>query len=242
MEQIKRKIVFEIMGDTSKQKAVAFALLLKHISNDSSVFRKFTYNRLHTLTKMHVSTIKKYVSVLKEMGLVVINNGDLYIKKMASSTKHKNINIGKFKFKNNKDTYHQVRDLIVLFVQSHKEFVRSLLQLRKNPRNMDFKKVRGLCRKYSRHIDYREEGLSYGKIAKIVGCCTRTAFNIVADAVNRRWLKKKNNCLVVFMPNVCGREVDGFTFTTRNYGYLFRANTYGLSKGWRGLVGLNNCL
>ena len=49
-------------------------------------------------------------------------------------------------------------------------------------------------------------------------------------AVKRRWCRKFNNYDWTFMPGVNKMYVDGFTFTTMNYGFVVMANTYTLDR------------
>jgi len=242
MLYIRRKIINDIAGSQQKQKAVAFALMLKEKTSNSSVIRKFTIYKIHKLTcdkdgkcGMAYKTIRKYLDVLLKMELAVIRDGDLYIKKMSSSSKHRNINISKLKINKTRNVFNQIRDLLFLLIQSHKDYIKSILQLRKDPpKGTDFKKVRRLCKKCCKNPDaeFADYGISYRKVAKQVGCCVKTAIKVVSDAVKRKWCFKTNNCEVHELFGVNYRKVPGYTFTSRNYGYILRSNTYTLSKSW----------
>ena len=236
MQYIRRRIINDIMGSQQKQRAIAFALTLKELTKNSSVIRNYKPYKIFKMTGMAYKTIEKYIEVLVKMGIAEFKCGDLYLKKMSSSSKHRNINISKFKIDKTKNVYNQIRDLIFLIIQSHKDFVKSLLRLRKNPSyNTDFKKVRKLCKKCCKneYCDYEEFGVSYKMVSKKIGCCVRTCVNVVNDTLKRNWCKKKNNCEVHEMIGVNFREVPGYTFTTRNHGFILRSNTYTLSRFWR---------
>lgn len=236
MQYIRRRIINDIMGSQQKQRAIAFALTLKEKTNNSSVIRNYKPYKIYKLTGMAYKTIEKYLDVLVKMGLAEFNGGDLYLKKMSSSSKHRNINIRKFKIDKTKNVYYQIRDLIFLIIQSHKDFIKSLLRLRKNPsKETDFKKVRKFCKRCCKNEygDYKEFGVSYKVAAKKIGCCVRTCVNVVNDTLRRNWCKKKNNCEIHKMRGVNYREVPGYTFTTRNFGFILRSNTYKLSKFWK---------
>lgn len=251
MKYLKRKILNDIIGSPLKQKAVAFALLIKTRTNDSSVIRNFTTYKLQKLTSldskgkkrggMAYKTIKKYLDVLISMGLAEIKGRDLYIKKMSSSSRHRNIDISVFKINNkNKDIYNQIRELLFLVIQAHKDFIHSLLRLRKEPtRGTDFRKVRRLCKKCcdDPNADYEEHGLTYKRIARQIGCCIRTAFTIVKDAVRRKWCVKENHCTIDYLPGVNFADIPGYSFTSFNYGFILRPNTYVLSRAWSCALG-----
>ena len=236
MQYIRRKIINDIMGSQLKQRAIAFALTLKEKTNNSSVIRNYKPYKIYKLTGMAYKTIKKYLDVLVRMELAEFKGDDLYLKKMSSSSKHRNINIRRFKIDKTRNVYNQIRDLIFLIIQSHKDFIKSLLRLRKNPSiETDFKKVRKLCKKCCKDENgkYKEYGISYKKAAKVIGCCVRTCENVVNDTLKRRWCKKINNCEVHEIFGVNYREIPGYTFTTQNYGYILRSNTYTLSRFWK---------
>ena len=79
------------------------------------------------------------------------------------------------------------------------------------------------------HQKYEEFGLSYKRIAKETGNCVRTAERTVKDAIVHGWCNKLRNFYQKFMYRVNRREVPGFTFTTKNNGYVMFSNTYTLS-------------
>ena len=230
------------MGSQLKQRAIAFALTLKEKTKDSSVIRNYKPYKIHKMTGMAYKTIEKYLGVLVKMGLAELRNGDLYIKKMSSSSKHRNIDISKFKVDKTKNVYNQIRDLLFLVIQSHKDFIKSLLRLRHDPPyGTDFNKVRRVCKKCCRdeNDEFKDYGISYRRIAEKIGCCIKTCVKIVKDAVKRKWCSKKNYCRVDLLPGVYYREIPGYTFTTQNYGFVLRSNTYKLSKFWAS--SLNSC-
>lgn len=244
MRYLRRRIISEIAGSPLKQRAVAFALLLKERTHDSSVVRGFTVAKVQRLTvcchggkesRMAYKTIRKYLSVLESMGLVRFVGGDLFLSRMTSSSKHRNVDISAFTLDRTKNIYSQLRDLLFLIIQAHKDFVKSLLRLRQSPSyGTDFKKVRRLCKRCccDPNAGYEERGLSYKRIARQLGCCVRTAYTVVSDSILRRWCTKENRCEVHHLEGVNFREVPPYTFTTRNYGIILRANTYTLSRVW----------
>lgn len=194
---------------------------------------------------MSYKTIRKYLEVLIKMGLAEITNNDLYIKKMASATKHRNIDISIFKTDKNKNIYNQIRELLFLAIQAQKDFVSSLLRLRKNPpKGVDYRKVRRFCKKCCEnpYAEYKEYGLSYRRIGKQIGCCARTAFTLVKDAVRRKWCTKENHCTIDYLPGVNFAELPNYTFTSYNYGFILRPNTYTLSRMWACALRADACV
>jgi len=236
MKNIRRKIIYEIADSQLKQRAVAFAILLKEKTGNSSVVRQYTPYKVHIMTGVHTNTVKKYVAVLIKMELAYINEkGDLYIRSLSSEKKHRNFDISQFVLDSTKNIYNQLRELLFLIAQAHKDYIKRLLRLRHNPTpKVDFKKVRRLCKKYcgNPNAEYEERGISYKKIATYLGCCARTAFSVVSRAVERGWCKKHFNTEYFYMPGVRFREIPGFMFTTMNYGVNPKANSYTLSPAW----------
>lgn len=251
MKYIRRKIIAEIAGSPLKQKAVAFAILLKEKTNNSSSIRNFSLYKIQKLTRdsqgkngMSYKTIRKYLDVLEKMGLTEQCGDDLIIHRMSSDARHRNFNISCFSIDKNRNVYNQIRELIFLVIQAQKDFIHSLLRLRKEPpRGVDYKKVRRLCKKCcgNPYAEYKENGLSYNRIAQKIGCCSRTAIKIVKDAIRRKWCTKFNHCEVVRMDGVHFREIPGYAFTTQNYGFILRPNTYALSRAWSCALGADAC-
>ena len=193
---------------------------------------------------MAYKTIRKYLEVLKKMGLAEERNGDLYIARMSSSSKHRNIDLSRFKIDKCRNIYNQVRELLFLVIQAHKDFIKSLLRLRKNPtRDTDYKAVRRLSKKCcgNPNAEYREDGLSYRCIAKQIGCCVRTAFTLVKDATRRKWCTKENHCTIDYLPGVNFADLPNYQFTSYNYGFILRPNTYTLSRAWACALGADAC-
>ena len=235
MKQIRRRLIYEIKDSMQKQRAVAFAILLKELTNNSSLVRDFSINKVHQMTNMHAKTIRKYIDVLIKMGLVTIEGNTLRIASMTSNKKHRNLDISQFIIDKTKDIYNQIRDVLFLLIQAKKEYAKHVLRLRKCPtKDTDFKKVRRYCKQHYSDPDteYTERGLSYKTIAKQMAFSIPTVMKIVKDTVRRGWVRKKVNTIYDYLPGVGCMEIPGYDFTTYNYGVKKRANTYQISKNW----------
>ena len=243
--KIRRTILINIMGDKAAQKAVSLLLLLKSRIGRTSSIRKASMNRIAMLSKTSPSTIKKYLPIWEDMGLVEWRgaNGDiLIIKRLSSKTHHRNVEVDRLDYNTFKSLYKTLRSLLFLILNSHKRFIERLLRTATDPKNGDdYKKARKLSEFYARRdtdgmFRYKEYGLSYKTIAKRLGYCTKTAEEIVKLAVRKRWCKKTARFIRQLLPNVCGMFVDGYTFTTKNYGYKILANTYSENRYWYGIL------
>lgn len=241
--KIRRTILLDIMGDKTAQKAVSLLLLLKYRIGRTSSIKGASVNRIAALSGTSPSTIKKYIPIWNKLQLVEWQGakGDiLVIRRMASKTHHRNVDIDKLSYKTFRMLYKTLRSLLFLILNSHKRFIERLLRTATDPRpGEDYKKARKLSEFYARRdadgvFRYKEYGLSYKTIAKRLGYCVRTAEEIVKFAVKMKWCTKTTRFLSQFLPNVCGMFVEGYTFTTKDHGYRVLANTYAESRYWHG--------
>lgn len=231
----------ECKGQPQLQKAVALALYLKQRLGRSSMMKNYTINKLHELTGVSSTTLKKYLPILKRNKLIHFNgknDQNLIVSKIASHTNNRNICVDRFCFDSFKDVYSSLRAFLLLIIQSHKDFVKRTIQIATNPkRGQKFKEARKLVKRlvkqgilHSIYDSYKEYGLSYKRIAKETGNCVRTAQRIVKYAISNKWITKQKHQEQVFAKNVCFYNVDTYTFSTKNNIYRIFANTYELNK------------
>lgn len=238
--ELSLRIINKIKGAPRKQKAVAIALCLKHVSGRDSIIRNVNPNKIHTLIGISPNTFTTYLPLMLDMGLVSFdgaNNEHLVIRCLHSSHKSRNIDIHRINFKSFKEAYYGLRAFLFLLIQKRKDFIRRTLQLANNPYPGDDckrarQKVKSLVKRgLLKTWTYVEKGLSYKCIAKETGNCIKTAQKIAEYAVKKRWCTKKTHFNPFFMKGVNHMEIDGYTFTTLNYAYAVTANTYRLSRG-----------
>lgn len=243
--KIRRTILLSIMGDKAAQKAVSLLMLLKSRIGRTSSIKGASVNRIAAISGTSPSTVRKYIPIWEDMQLVEWqgSRGDvLTIKRIASKTHHRNVEVDRLNYKTFKMLYKTLRSLLFLILNSHKRFIERLLRTATDPQNgEDFKKARKLSEFYARRdadgvFRYKEYGLSYKTIANRLGYCTRTAEEIVKFAVKLKWCRKTTHFLSHFLPNVRGMFVEGYTFTTRDHGYKVLANTYSENRYWYGIL------
>ena len=231
----------ECKGNPRMQKAVAFAVFLKFKLGRSSMMRDYSVNKIRTATGISATTIKKYLPILIQKGLVSFcgkNRQHLIVRKLASSTDCRNICIDKFCYDSYKDVYRSLRAYLALIVQAHKDFVKRTIQIATDPARWDnFKAARKLVKRLvkqgileSLHSTYKECGLSLKRIATETGNCVRTAQRVVKYAIERNWVKKHRNFERIFAPKVNFHQIEGYTFSTRNNIYKINANTYEINR------------
>ena len=226
---------------------MALALYLKKLCGRDSTIRDYNPYKIQKLARIHPNTFKNYLPLMVEMGLVRFDGKDnehLVICCLHSRHKTRNIDIHRFSFKSFKSVYNSLRAFLVLILQQRKDYVVRTLQIARNPKKgQDFTSARKAVKRLvkqgvlkSVYDNVKELGLSYKRIAKEVGVCVRTAERVVSFALQKRWCRKQTHFQCVEMRGVNRMYIDGFTFTTRNYGFIVKANTYTLSKG------INTCL
>lgn len=231
----------ECKGNPQLQKAVAIAICIKKHLDRSSMMRNYTINKLHTLTKISATTLNKYMPMLIENNLVRFegkNNQHLVVSKLASNTNNRNICIDKFVFDSFQSIYYSLRSFLALIIQSHKDFIKRTIQIATKPQRGDDclaarKLVKRLVKqgilngKYERFKDF---GLGLKRIAKETGNCIRTAQRVMKFAIENNWCVKHKNVLQFWAKNVFYRDIQGFTFSTKNNIYKVCANSYVLNN------------
>jgi len=238
----------ECKGNPRLQKAVAMAVYIKFKLGRSSLMKDYSINKIHDLTGISATTIKKYMPILVEHGWLLFSGNDkrhMTIGRLCSQTEKRNICIDKFCYKSYKDVYRSLRAFLFLIIQSHKDFVKRTIQIATDPkRGEDFKAARKLVKRLVKqkvigeiYDKYKEFGISLKRIAKETGNCIRTAQEIVKYAIKKHWAKKQNNFDQMYVQGCYYRSINFFpfakdyTFSTKNNLYKINANTYKLSKG-----------
>ena len=234
-KNLRYRLVLEMFRSNELLKAVAMSLLVRKRINGNTV-RNFTINKLATITGMHATTIKKRLHTLKECGLVSYNGKSLIFRSLVSRHKQRNVRLAKVAYDKIKDVERSLQAILVAVMQIRKDFVKRTILTAHNGRYpKEVKRAQKLSRRYKWGHDYVERGLGYEKIAKTLRCCKATATKIVNFAIDRSILKKETHYDYTFMPGVNYRYVDSYTFTTKNYGFVVRANTYQVApclRGW----------
>ncbi len=221
-----------MFGNKNLLKAIAMFLLIRKRLG-SNVLKNYSINKLVSITGAHASTIKKRMCVLSQYGLVAIAGKTLILRSVVSKHTKRNVKLGerKMEYSSLKSVEYSLQSILVVVIQSRKDFAQRTIRYAHGA-SYDYKVVkaaRDVARKFGYGFEYKENGLSYKTIAKKLGVSIKTAVKIVKFAVKRTILKKFTHSIATYMQSVCGREVYGYTFTTRNYGYNILANTYSVA-------------
>ena len=232
MKYIRRSLIYECFGDKELLKALAMAYLIKHRTKSSNI-RHYSINLIRTITGIHATTIKKRLQTLNEYGLILIEKDNLIIRSTVSKHTKRNMNIGRMDFTSVKTVERSLQALQVVFMQQRKDFCKHTIHNAHsgfNPKKI--KAARKACRKYGFGDKYVERGLSYATIARKLGLSVTTAFNVVKQGVKRKYFKKFTHFVRTFLKGVYGMYIEGYTFTTKNYGFQVQANTYKVGCRW----------
>lgn len=236
--QIKRKIFHNCIGNPRIQKAVSLALLLKLRLGRVSTLHDWSVNKLHDIAGVSASTIKKYLPVMRKMGLVYTegrNNEHLVVRRLSSKCRGRNINISEFDFSSFKEIYNCLRAFLALAIQARKDFIRRALNALHDPRSSaELKRARSKVRHLVKmgvvsgmDAVYKELGLSRARIARETGNCLRTAHKIINFAVGKKWWVKVTRKERFIRRGVGFRNTgEIFTYATRDTLVFSLSNTY----------------
>lgn len=221
-----------MFGNKELLKAIAMFLLIRKRLG-SSILKDYSVNKLVNLLGAHSRTIKKRMHVLAQYGLVTIVGKTLMLRSVVSKHAKRNVKLGerKMEYSSLKSVEYSLQAILVVVVQSRKDFAKRTIR-NAHGDSHDFnvvKAARDAARKFGYGFEYKENGLSYKTIARRLGVSIKTACEIVKFAVKRTILKKTTHSIATYMQSVCGMEVYGYTFTTRNYGYKVLANSYSVA-------------
>ena len=233
MKYIRRSLIIECFGNNELLKALAMAYLIKHRTKSSNI-RHYSINLIHSITGIHAVTIRKRLQTLNEYGLILIENDNLIIRSTVSKHVKRNMNIGRMDFTSVKTVERSLQALQVVFMQQRKDFCKHTIHNAHhgfNPKKI--KAARKACRKYGFGDKYVEHGLSYAIMARKLGLAVTTVFNIVKQGIRRKYFKKFTHFAWTVLKGVCGMDIQGYTFTTKNYGFQVQSNTYTVGCKWR---------
>ena len=228
---IKRSIIHRANDSKQTQKAVALALYCKdHLGVD--YIDNFSYNKLHNITGMHDTTLRKRVKTLLKMGLAFMQKDRLVFARIKKDQKRNNFSLDTTGLKTIRDYEKLVVISGIAVILHDKELAKNVIDNLHNPKCLkDLKEARQLARSYG-YTSYKENGISYDYMAKKFGCSIKTMVEIVKFATKKGFLALKKNVETFFAHSICWRlnkNNSQFTFTTKNYAYIVHANSY--SKG-----------
>lgn len=238
MKAIRRNIFNSVSSDKAIVKALALAVFIKRRFQSSTV-HNYTVNKLHELTGLHATTIKKRISTLDELGFITRIGKckeHLVVKSMSSHNASRNVDISAILCDNIQEIEKSLFAMVIVEIQKRKDFVKQVINLaHHNPRNTrECKSAQRKCRELGYGREYKEYGISYKRIAKALGICLQKAISIVKFAVENEFLTVTKRCVKKFVPGAKAMQeymsLGKNTFCTTNNVYTVYANQYALGS------------
>lgn len=231
------------------RKAIAFSLFIKS-QTISSTIHNWTINKLHELTGVSALAIRDRLKVLRELGLVEevgTMRRHLVFKTLKSHTSHRNACVPTIEFILNKNIRKNEKAqkiklientlsvMLVVEMQSRKEFAKQMIQQKSDPKNLqELKVAQKACNRFGYGKRYIDKGISYRYIAEKLGVAIQKAFEIISFAVNNQILRKKRNIQSRYLS--CFKYIEdmlkhSYTYYANNHIVKVSANTYSLIAG-----------
>lgn len=232
VRNISRHLLVQMSGDLTLVKAVAMSIYLKNRHKGGRIERATT-NKLHNLTRLHASTVTKYLETLTEHDLIRWEKQSLVFTSLTD--RHHNVKLPPTGELSIKELENMLLAMLIVDILRQKEYVRRTIEAAYNPlpSREALKRSKGarrICRERGYGREYKEYGLSYKTIARRLGISLQKAEEVVAYAVNNGIMNKEKRQEQYYMHHIGGAEkfVDlaQATFCTKNNVYKVFANVY----------------
>lgn len=233
MINIRRNILHLARGNAEIIKALALALFYKH-RHKSSTVKDYTINKIRKETGLAYCSIRRRIDMLYRLGFAKVEgkkNKRLLFTNMSSESQHRNVVLPNIDFNNIKDIENALWFLFFAEIQKKKDFVKQTIRSATNPKKLaEHKAAKKICNRCGYGNTYHEYGISYKKIAKVLGVCLQKAFNIVNWSVEQRLVIKEKKqtqayCKGIGLFNAMWDNSNA-TFITKNNAYKIYANRY----------------
>lgn len=210
MQRLDRNI-FEALHKTQDgRKAIALFIVLKSIYRAGGI-SNYSANRLRKVLGMHLDTLKRLMSILKDNGLCELvgkNKKTLRMRSIRTTWKDRDIDISFIKFslkRRENGSYDGVRyvidkiakELVAVYIietNRHREYARRLVSSSANPHSKDeMVKAKKEMRKRGYGKRFVNKGISYKGLGEKLGMSEQMAFYTVKYCVDNGILIKQNN-------------------------------------------------
>lgn len=237
---LRKRILKELEKNQMKQKAFALVIYLKQ-KLDFSRIENNSRNKLSKVAGIAHDTAAKLEKIMFEERLVHFEGSDenrvLVLNSFSSKSSSKNVCIDCFDFASYKSVLDSLQAFIIVNKLVNMKYVKQLYHDRHNPKNYKqlksaFKKLKGLTNLGvidDINAKFNDNSISLATLAEVVGCSVKKVQKIVQYAIKKKWIKKRAVVEQFFSKGVNFREIEGFTFTTKNNLYIVHPNAYTLS-------------
>ena len=229
--KVRKSIIHKLNNDAQVRKALALSLYCKDELGIHYV-KEFTYNKLHVLTGIHVSTLKKRIRTLMQVGLAFMEGRKLVFNKVHKDNNRNNIVLDTDRIHTLKDYEYAIISLGISIVQANKIFAKSVIDKCTDPKNLkEYKSAKKFANAHGYGNKFVDNGISYEYMAKNFGISVKTACSVVKFAVENLILCVKRNFEQIFAKSLnktIGKFNSRYTYSTKNNIYVIHANSYSL--------------
>lgn len=242
--QVKAKLIQSLSFNQAK--AMALIVYMKAFQKEYPFYSKdYSLSTLHTITGLHLETIKKRLIELEIMGLLGYSerkNRYLFLSTCAHN-KHRNQQITIKSGLNIKEVEKIILAIRLKLKLQQKEFMRNALSIAHDTFHLDgtpakvdeIKRARKYLREHC-NVDYSKRGFidygwSYKGIAKYIGTSVAKAVEIVKYAVENNYIVKHTHSMYKHISDKVETLYIQHTFSLGAYSYKVWANTYAPCTG-----------
>lgn len=176
--KIRKRIISEVRGHNDKAtqtKAIALILFyqMRVLENEAECNSKglyywrisnFSYNKFHSLTGLHINTLKTRLRIAERNGWAKRQGKDLVFDSKALKSSHQRNNYTLHQgFKRIIELQDWLLAHIIVNIQEAKEYARDIFGKVANPKDLkEYKRARRIAKeKYPDHQEFADNGISY---------------------------------------------------------------------------------
>ena len=223
---IRRNIARQMFGNKKFLKALSL-LLMYHKATGCNVCKKYSVNKIATITGLSHTTIRKRIQTLKEYSLVRIEGTSLVFSSITSRHRDRNERLDNVLYTSIKDIEKSLYATLLCIIQRRKDFIkRAILEANNSHNYKTIKRAKAIIRRYAKDKEFHDWGISYKTIAKKLGVSLKSAFEYVRYAILHKFIAVQRHFKSYFVKGINRYPAQDFTFTTKNYAYIVSANTY----------------
>lgn len=219
-------------------RAISLLIFVKH-DNPTSCIKDFSYYKLHQLTGLHYTTLRKRIQTLKNLGLIEFigkGNTTLRFKRIASRNNRNNINLDHLNYDSVADVEKSLYAQFIVEILIRKEYVKQVIKSKRNPKSQkEFEWAKDEAKRC--RIDktkFEDWGLSYKTIADKLHIGVQKAMMIVKYAIRNKFIRKVRQRKQWVVEKIKGAfnlakfedVMNGFTFMMSNCVVKVKANKY----------------
>lgn len=236
---VRTRLLLAMLNDRGLIRAISMAIKFKQSVRTGTAKN---LNHIHKMTGVSYGAANKYCKKLEAYGLLRRcgkDNSMTVFGKLRSSNSEKNLKVKIIDLSSIKQIEVSLRSMLIVLIQSQKDFVRRSALALTSPRSLsEYKKARKQLRSRPgyKYGVFTENGYSYMGIAKKLGISIATAFKDVKNAVQNFFIQKKRNIVQLFLGNKSismrnnynqqFQSLSSPTFIYKGNAYYVHANTY----------------